>query len=44
MAISDPGAIEVTQGEGVSLLDIARSLEPLIREHDHLSQVRRAQP
>jgi alkylation response protein AidB-like acyl-CoA dehydrogenase len=33
MAISDPGAIEVTDGEGVSLIDIARSLEPMIREH-----------
>jgi alkylation response protein AidB-like acyl-CoA dehydrogenase len=33
MAIFDPGAIDVTDGEGVSLLDIARSLEPLIREH-----------
>jgi indole-3-acetate monooxygenase len=33
MAISDPGAIAVTDGEGVSLIDIARSLEPMIREH-----------
>jgi alkylation response protein AidB-like acyl-CoA dehydrogenase len=33
MAISNPGAIEVTQGEGASLIGIARSLEPLIREH-----------
>jgi indole-3-acetate monooxygenase len=33
MAISNPGAIEVTDGEEVSLVDIARSLEPLIREH-----------
>jgi alkylation response protein AidB-like acyl-CoA dehydrogenase len=33
MAISNPGAIEVTHGEGRSLIDIARSLEPLIREH-----------
>ena len=33
MAISNPGAMEVTRGEGVSLMDIARSLEPLIREH-----------
>jgi len=33
MAVSGPDAIEVTDGEGVSLVDIARSLEPLIREH-----------
>jgi indole-3-acetate monooxygenase len=33
MVISDPGAIAVTDGEGVSLIDIARSLEPMIREH-----------
>jgi indole-3-acetate monooxygenase len=33
MAISNPGAIEVTHGEGASLIGIARSLEPLIREH-----------
>ena len=33
MAISNPGAIEVTHGEGVSLIGIARSVEPLIREH-----------
>jgi len=33
MAISNPGAIEVADGEGGSLIDIARSLEPLIREH-----------
>jgi hypothetical protein len=33
MAISDPGAIEVTGGEGFLLIDIARSLEPLIRAH-----------
>ena len=33
MAISNSDAIEVADGEGVSLVDIARSLEPLIREH-----------
>jgi alkylation response protein AidB-like acyl-CoA dehydrogenase len=33
MAISNPGAVEVTDGEGVPLIDIARSLEPLIRAH-----------
>jgi indole-3-acetate monooxygenase len=33
MAISNPGAAEVTHGEGVSLMGIARSLEPLMREH-----------
>src|SRR6201996_5538925 len=33
MAISNPGTVEVTHGDGVPLVDIARSLEPLIREH-----------
>src|ERR1700761_7624055 len=33
MAISNPGAIEVPRGEGVSLMGIAHGLEPLIREH-----------
>ena len=33
MAISNPAAAEVTHGPGASLADIARSLEPLIREH-----------
>ncbi len=33
MAMSNSGAVGVTDGEGVSLVDIARSLEPLIREH-----------
>jgi indole-3-acetate monooxygenase len=33
MAISNPDAVEVTHGEGGSLIGIARSLEPLIREH-----------
>jgi len=33
MAVSGPGAIEVTDGKGVSLVGIARSLEPLIRKH-----------
>jgi alkylation response protein AidB-like acyl-CoA dehydrogenase len=33
MAIYNPGTIEVTQGEGPSLVGIARALEPLIREH-----------
>ncbi|MBO0834381.1 MAG: acyl-CoA dehydrogenase family protein [Actinobacteria bacterium] len=33
MAICSPGAIEATRGERVSLIDIAHSLEPLIREH-----------
>src|SRR6185312_5595703 len=33
MAISNPGTVEVARGEGASLVDIARSLEPLIREH-----------
>jgi indole-3-acetate monooxygenase len=33
MAISNPGAIEVTHGEGVSLMGIAHGLGPLIREH-----------
>jgi alkylation response protein AidB-like acyl-CoA dehydrogenase len=33
MAISSPGAAGVTHGEGAPLDGIARSLEPLIREH-----------
>jgi alkylation response protein AidB-like acyl-CoA dehydrogenase len=33
MAISNLGAVEVTPGEGATLVDIAHSLEPLIREH-----------
>jgi indole-3-acetate monooxygenase len=33
MAISNPCAIDVTAGEGASLVEIARSLEPLIREN-----------
>src|SRR6185312_10305874 len=33
MAISNPGTVEVARGEDASLMDIARSLEPLIREH-----------
>jgi len=33
MAIYDPGAVDVTDGERASLMDIARSLERLIREH-----------
>ncbi|HEY1819836.1 MAG TPA: acyl-CoA dehydrogenase family protein [Trebonia sp.] len=33
MTISNPSATEATHGDGVSLVGIARSLEPLIREH-----------
>ena len=33
MAISNPGALDVTHGAGASLLEVAHSLEPLIREH-----------
>jgi indole-3-acetate monooxygenase len=33
MAISNPDAVRVARGEDVSLVGIARSLEPLIREH-----------
>jgi alkylation response protein AidB-like acyl-CoA dehydrogenase len=33
MAISNPGTLEATRGEGASLVDIARGLAPLIREH-----------
>ena len=44
MAISDPGAIEVTGGEGVSLIDIARSLEPLIRAHAEVLEEGRIPP
>ncbi len=32
-AISNPGGTEVTDGEAVPLVDVARSLEPVIREH-----------
>jgi hypothetical protein len=32
MAVSNPGATD-TDGQGASLTGIARSLEPLIREH-----------
>jgi indole-3-acetate monooxygenase len=33
MTISNPGTVAVTGGAGASLVGIARSLEPLIREH-----------
>jgi indole-3-acetate monooxygenase len=33
MAISNPGALDVTLGEGASLIEIAHALEPLIRAH-----------
>jgi alkylation response protein AidB-like acyl-CoA dehydrogenase len=33
MAISNPGTAKVTHGAGASLAGLARSLEPLIREH-----------
>ena len=33
MAISNPGALDVAHGEGAPLLEIAHSLEPLIRAH-----------
>src|SRR5215469_12997062 len=33
MAMYSSGAVGVTCGEGVSLVDVARSLEPVIREH-----------
>jgi indole-3-acetate monooxygenase len=33
MAISNPSTLEATSGEGASLVDIARDLAPLIREH-----------
>src|SRR5580700_4419856 len=33
MVVSNPGGMEVAQGDGGSLLDVAHSLEPLIREH-----------
>jgi indole-3-acetate monooxygenase len=33
VAISNPGALDVAHGEGAPLLEIAHSLEPLIREH-----------
>jgi alkylation response protein AidB-like acyl-CoA dehydrogenase len=44
MAISNSGAIGVTDGEGVSLVDIARSLEPLIREHAEVLEEGRIPP
>src|SRR5215468_7375908 len=44
MAISDPDAIEVTDGEDVSLVGIARSLEPLIREHAEVIEEGRIPP
>jgi alkylation response protein AidB-like acyl-CoA dehydrogenase len=44
MAISGPGAIEVTQGEGVSLAGIARRLEPLIRAHAEVLEEGRVPP
>jgi indole-3-acetate monooxygenase len=33
MAISNPGTVEVTSREDAALVGIARSLEPLVREH-----------
>jgi alkylation response protein AidB-like acyl-CoA dehydrogenase len=33
MAVSNPGALDVTHDEVASLLEVARALEPLIREH-----------
>jgi alkylation response protein AidB-like acyl-CoA dehydrogenase len=44
MAISDSGAVEVTDGGGVSLAGIARGLEPLIREHAEVLEERRIPP
>jgi alkylation response protein AidB-like acyl-CoA dehydrogenase len=41
MAISNPGAVEVAYGDGASLIGIARSLEPLIREHAQALEERR---
>jgi alkylation response protein AidB-like acyl-CoA dehydrogenase len=41
MAISNSGAVEATYGEGASLAGIARSLEPLIREHAQALEERR---
>jgi indole-3-acetate monooxygenase len=44
MAISNPRAIDVTQGHGVSLVDIAHSLEPLIRDHAQALEEGRVPP
>ncbi|HEY1626604.1 MAG TPA: acyl-CoA dehydrogenase family protein [Streptosporangiaceae bacterium] len=33
MAVPNPGALDVTYAGGASLLEVARALEPLIREH-----------
>ena len=41
MAISNPGAVEAAYSEGASLTEIARSLEPLIREHAQALEERR---
>ncbi len=41
MAISNPDATEVAHDEGVSLVGIARSLEPLIRQHAQALEDRR---
>jgi alkylation response protein AidB-like acyl-CoA dehydrogenase len=44
MAMSNSGVIGVTDGEGVPLVDIARSLEPLIREHAEVLEEGRIPP
>jgi indole-3-acetate monooxygenase len=44
VAICNPDEIEVTRGEGVSLIDIARSLEPLVREHAEVLEEGRIPP
>jgi alkylation response protein AidB-like acyl-CoA dehydrogenase len=44
VAISNPDAIEVARGGDIPLVDIARSLEPLIREHAHALEEGRIPP
>jgi indole-3-acetate monooxygenase len=44
MAISNPDEIDVAHGEGASLIDIAHSLEPLIREHAEVIEEGRIPP
>ena len=41
---SSEAAVEVTRGEGASLIDVARSLEPLIREHAEALEAGRVPP
>jgi alkylation response protein AidB-like acyl-CoA dehydrogenase len=44
MATPNPGTAYVAHGEGVPLIDIAHSLEPLIREHEEAIEAGRFPP